>query len=85
MRERAFRFSKSIVCEGAIHCCTRRRETALTSAPKSEPSLIEQAQARQRAYAAKRRAWAKAVGRPYAKIEDHRPPPGELDAGPDEG
>ena len=38
----------------------------------------------QEAYAAKRRAWAKAVGRPYKPDEDPRPPPGELDAGPDE-
>jgi len=38
----------------------------------------------QKAYAAKRRAWAKAVGRPYEPDSDPRPPPGELDAGPDE-
>jgi hypothetical protein len=38
----------------------------------------------QEAYAASRRDWAKAVGRPYAPDEDPRPPPGELDAGPDE-
>jgi len=56
----------------------------LTPASESEASLAEKALAQQRVYAAKRRAWAKAVGRPYAKIEDHRPPPGELDAGPDE-
>jgi len=44
----------------------------------------EAARERQKAYAAKRRAWAKAVGRPYKPDEDPRPPPGELDAGPDE-
>ncbi|MGI8839563.1 MAG: hypothetical protein ACR2F8_02060 [Caulobacteraceae bacterium] len=38
----------------------------------------------QRAYAAKRRAWAKAVGRPYTRDRDPRPPPGELDAAADE-
>ncbi|MGI9170703.1 MAG: hypothetical protein ACR2FH_11125 [Caulobacteraceae bacterium] len=38
----------------------------------------------QRAYAARRRAWAKAVGRPYRRANDPRPPPGELDAGADE-
>jgi len=38
----------------------------------------------QKAYAAQRRAWAKAVGRPYTRDRDPRPPPGELDVGPDE-
>jgi len=38
----------------------------------------------QKAYVAKRRAWAKAVGRPYERDKDPRPPPGELDAGPEE-
>ncbi|MEO8927577.1 MAG: hypothetical protein ABI306_10495 [Caulobacteraceae bacterium] len=38
----------------------------------------------QKAYAARRRAWAKAVGRPYTRDRDPRPPPGELDVGPDE-
>ena len=42
------------------------------------------AQERQKAYAARRRVWAKAVGRPYVRDPDPRPPPGELDAGPDE-
>ncbi|HEY5071862.1 MAG TPA: hypothetical protein VII63_07490 [Caulobacteraceae bacterium] len=37
----------------------------------------------QKAYAAKRKAWARAVGRPYTKNHDPRPPPGELDAEPD--
>jgi hypothetical protein len=43
-----------------------------------------EADRRQRAYAAHRRAWAEAVGRPYLREEDPRPPPGEVDAGPDE-
>jgi hypothetical protein len=34
----------------------------------------------QKAYAASRRAWAEAVGRPYEVAPDPRPPPGELDA-----
>jgi hypothetical protein len=38
----------------------------------------------QKAYAAKRRAWAKLVGRPYERDKDPRPPPGELDVGPEE-
>ncbi len=38
----------------------------------------------QKAYAMKRRAWAKLAGRPYARDKDPRPPPGELDAGPEE-
>jgi hypothetical protein len=38
----------------------------------------------QKAYVAKRRAWAKTVGRPYERDKDPRPPPGELDAGPEE-
>jgi hypothetical protein len=42
--------------------------------------LAKQALRRQKAYAAKRRAWADAVGRPYAAEPDLRPPPGELDA-----
>ena len=43
-----------------------------------------EAERRQRAYAAHRRAWAEAVGRPYLGDDDSRPPPGELDAEPDE-
>ena len=44
-----------------------------------------EARKRQKAYAAHRRDWAEAVGRPYGKTDaDPRPPPGELDAGPDE-
>jgi hypothetical protein len=46
--------------------------------------IMEEAQRRQRTYARHRRAWAEAVGRPYLKEEDPRPPPGEVDAGPDE-
>ena len=42
------------------------------------------ARKRQKAYAAKRRAWAEAVGRPYTPEQDPRPPPGELDAEADE-
>ena len=43
-----------------------------------------EAERRQAAYAASRRAWAEAVGRPYENRPDRRPPPGELDAAPDE-
>jgi hypothetical protein len=53
--------------------------------PSREAALRLKAAAKlQKAYAAKRRAWAKAVGRPYERDKDPRPPPGELDAGPDE-
>jgi hypothetical protein len=45
---------------------------------------LEAAAKLQKAYAAKRRAWAKLVGRPYPRDKDPRPPPGELDVGPDE-
>jgi hypothetical protein len=48
------------------------------------PLSPDEAERRQRAYAAQRRVWAEAVGRPYRRREDPRPPPGELDAGPDE-
>jgi hypothetical protein len=50
------------------------------------PSAISTAEAesRQAAYAAKRRAWAEQVGRPYNEEPDLRPPPGELDADADE-
>ncbi|HEY2483203.1 MAG TPA: hypothetical protein VGI30_13555 [Caulobacteraceae bacterium] len=50
----------------------------------SKPLSSSEAERRQRAYAAHRRTWAEAVGRPYKGDEDPRPPPGELDAGPDE-
>ncbi|HZK99375.1 MAG TPA: DUF72 domain-containing protein [Caulobacteraceae bacterium] len=41
----------------------------------------EEARERQKAYAAKRKTWARAVGRPYTRRDkDPRPPPGELDA-----
>ena len=44
----------------------------------------ELAAKRQKAYVAKRRAWARLVGRPYERDKDPRPPPGELDADPEE-
>jgi len=53
----------------------------------AEPAALSAKEAlkRQRAYAAKRRAWAKAVGRPYTRADrDPRPPPGELDVAADE-
>jgi hypothetical protein len=50
----------------------------------AEAMSLKEAARRQRAYAAHRRDWAEAVGRPYTRDEDPRPPPGELDAGPDE-
>ena len=43
-----------------------------------------EAERRQAAYAASRRAWAEAVGRPYEDEPDLRPPPGEVDAAADE-
>jgi hypothetical protein len=43
-----------------------------------------EAERRQAAYAASRRAWAEAVGRPYEDKPDLRPPPGEVDAAADE-
>ena len=43
-----------------------------------------EAEGRQAAYAASRRAWAEAVGRPYENKQDLRPPPGEVDAAADE-
>jgi hypothetical protein len=45
---------------------------------------IAEAERRQAAYAAWRRTWAEAVGRPYDDDPDRRPPPGELDAAADE-
>lgn len=45
---------------------------------------LKEAQRRQQAYAVHRRAWAEAAGRPYLGDEDPRPPPGEVDAGPEE-
>jgi hypothetical protein len=48
------------------------------------PLSPAEAEARQAAYAAQRRAWAASVGRPYEDEPDPRPPPGELDAAPDE-
>lgn len=52
---------------------------------KTKPMPVKEALRRQRAYAAYRRVWAEAVGRPYLGDEDPRPPPGELDAGPEDG
>jgi hypothetical protein len=54
----------------------------LTAAHK--PLTLGQAKRLQQAYATSRRAWAETVGRPYSGDTDPRPPPGELDAGPDE-
>ena len=51
---------------------------------RTRPLGVDEAARRQSAYAAQRRAWAEAVGRPYKGDEDLRPPPGEVDAGPDE-
>jgi hypothetical protein len=45
---------------------------------------LESAAKLQKAYAMKRRAWAKVLGRPYERDKDPRPPPGELDASPEE-
>ncbi|MGH6986542.1 MAG: hypothetical protein ACRED9_06875 [Caulobacteraceae bacterium] len=39
----------------------------------------EHAKRLQRSYAARRRAWARKVGRPYPKDRDPRPPPGEIE------
>jgi len=43
-----------------------------------------EAERRQAAYAASRRVWAEAVGRPYEDAPDLRPPPGEVDGEADE-
>jgi hypothetical protein len=51
---------------------------------RSAPLSAREAERRQRAYAAHRRVWAEAVGRPYLGDDDLRPPPGELDAEADE-
>lgn len=57
----------------------------MTAETPSSPTIDAAEAARlQKAYATRRRAWAKAVGRPYQKDSDPRPPPGELDVGPDE-
>jgi hypothetical protein len=53
-----------------------------TAASVLSPAAL--AEARQRDYARSRREWAEAVGRPYARKSDPRPPPGELDAVADE-
>ncbi|MDB5483670.1 MAG: hypothetical protein JWO83_4723 [Caulobacteraceae bacterium] len=43
-----------------------------------------EAERRQATYAASRRAWAEAVGRPYQDDPDLRPPPGQLEGEADE-
>ncbi|MDQ2859478.1 MAG: hypothetical protein M3T55_01860 [Pseudomonadota bacterium] len=57
-----------------------------TLSPTGEPKTlgVKASVKLQKAYAARRRAWAKAVGRPYTRDRDPRPPPGESDVGPDE-
>jgi hypothetical protein len=52
--------------------------------PATRALSVKEAERRQRAYARSRRDWAEAVGRPYVGDDDPRPPPGELDVGPDE-
>jgi len=54
------------------------------STRKTSVMTPAEAARRQAAYAASRRAWAETVGRPYEDEPDLRPPPGELDAAPDE-
>jgi hypothetical protein len=64
----------------------------MASTPPDQPSAfgepkaasLAEAQRRQAAYVAKRRAWAERIGRPYADECDPRPPPGEVDAAADE-
>jgi len=53
-------------------------------ARRTKVVAMAEAERLQAEYAATRRAWAEAVGRPYLKDTDPRPPPGELDAEPDE-
>ncbi len=43
----------------------------------------QEAERLQKRYAATRRAWARAVGRPYDRKHDPRPPPGEIERDPD--
>ncbi|HEV2363884.1 MAG TPA: hypothetical protein VGS12_06750 [Caulobacteraceae bacterium] len=43
------------------------------------PITPSEARQLQQAYATRRRRWAKAVGRPYPKKSDPRPPPGEIE------
>lgn len=55
-------------------------KTRRTPRKTAKPAMSQtETERRQRAYAAHRRAWAEAVGRPYQREEDPRPPPGELD------
>ncbi len=51
--------------------------------PAPDP-VVARAADLQAAYAASRRDWAERVGRPYQDDPDRRPPPGALDAEPDE-
>jgi hypothetical protein len=62
----------------------RKTQDSMMDAPIPTPMPRSEAEARQAAYAARRRAWAECVGRPYEQETDPRPPPGKLDAGPDE-
>jgi hypothetical protein len=55
-----------------------------TSVRDTAAMTTETAAKLQKAYGAKRRAWAKLLGRPYERDKDPRPPPGELDASPEE-
>ena len=54
------------------------------SSEKTRPMTPADAERRQAAYAASRRAWAEAVGRPYEDAPDLRPPPGEREGEADE-
>jgi hypothetical protein len=54
------------------------------TADARDPDLADHARRLQAAYAASRREWARAVGRPYDGDPDLRPPPGELDAAAEE-
>jgi hypothetical protein len=63
----------------------RTRKSSGAVGDRATPAMtLKEAERRQSAYAVHRRAWAEAVGRPYRGDEDPRPPPGEVDAGPDE-
>jgi hypothetical protein len=54
------------------------------SSDAPDPALAQRARRLQAEYAASRREWAQAVGRPYDGDPDLRPPPGELDAAAEE-
>lgn len=80
--------------DGALTACAVERSDGrgVPAAPQeimsraAPPAALnaETAERLQRAYAAHRRAWAKAVGRPYRRDEDPRPPPGEIEPVPGE-